>query len=62
MSDRDFWSMYVWNRVLLLPVAAVFIWKGWWAGLAIYAIIVVLIIASLARGDSETGDEDSGGA
>ena len=60
MSDRNFWSMYVWNRVLLL--AAVFIWKGWWAGLAIYAIIVVLIIAFLARGDRETGDEDSGGA
>ncbi len=59
MTPRDFWSMYVWDRVLLLPVAAVFIWKGWWAGLAVYAIIVVLIFAFfLARRDRETEGEN----
>ena len=62
MTRRDFWLNYIWGKFLALPALAVFIWQGWWAGLAVYAIIVVIVIAFLARRDRETGDEDSGGA
>ena len=62
MTRRDFWSNYISGKLLALPALVVIIWKGWWAGLAIYVIIVVVTIAFLTRGNRETRDEDSGGA
>ena len=62
MTHRDFWSNYIWGELLALPALVVIIWRGWWVGLVIYAIIVVVTIAFLTRGNRETRDEDSGGA